>query len=182
MDTRTRQQRFSPADAHSFVPVSPGEAAGRVEFSHRGRAVAVKRAGLFVLVAAAGAALLLVAAGWYLLQSVPASDRINPEAYGRVGAGMTRQEVEAAVGLPPGDYRGRAHRPGGAAYAEWSEEAAGEEFSAEATAGRLHWEGEEYSIVAGFDEGGAVAWKTLWRHVPPPPRGPLDELRARVRW
>jgi hypothetical protein len=48
------------------------------------------------------------------------------------------------------------------------------------TAGRLHWEGDTYSIVAGFDETGVVTWKTLWRHVPPTPRGPVERLRARL--
>ena len=93
---------------------------------------------------------------------------------------MGREAVQAAIGLPPGDYRDGDHRPGGRSYTEWSEEAGQVDFVDTETAGRLHWEGDTYSIVAGFDEAGVVTWKTLWRHVPPTPRGPVERLRARL--
>jgi hypothetical protein len=95
---------------------------------------------------------------------------------------MGREEVVAAVGLPPGDYRDRAHRPGRGRPTVWSEEAAEDELGAGATTDRLHWDGNEYGIVAGFDEGGVVVWKTLWRHVPPAPGGPLTQVRAWLGW
>lgn len=130
---------------------------------------------------AAVVALVLSALVISVLESLPPRGRIGPEAYGRVREGMDRAEVETAVGLPPGDYRDRAHRPGGRAFTEWSEEAAGEEFGGSAE-DRLQWEGNEYSISAGFDESGRVTWKTLWRHVPPAPRGPVDEVQRRLGW
>jgi hypothetical protein len=94
---------------------------------------------------------------------------------------MHRSEVQAAVGLPAGDYRDRAHRPGGRSFTEWAEEADGKEFGG-ATAEQLRWEGNEYDISAGFDEEGRLTWKTLWRHVPPAPRGPVDQLQRRFGW
>jgi hypothetical protein len=53
------------------------------------------------LVLVIGAA-ALAGAAYFLLK--PASP-INPWAYRRIKAGMTRQEVEAVFGLPAGDYR-----------------------------------------------------------------------------
>ena len=130
---------------------------------------------------AALAAVLLTAVAVSVLRSLPPRGRIDAAAYGRVRQGMDRAEVQTAVGLPPGDYRDRAHRPGGRAFTEWSEEAASEEFDGVA-ADRLQWEGNQYSISAGFDDTGRLAWKTLWRHVPPASRGPVDELHRRLGW
>jgi hypothetical protein len=107
--------------------------------------------------------------------------RIGPESYERVHDGMQQTEVMAALGLPPGDYRDRSHRPGGHAFTDWSEEAATVEFGGTAV-DRLHWEGNEYSIATGFDEAGRLAWKTLWRHETSTPRTPMDKLARRLGW
>jgi hypothetical protein len=131
---------------------------------------------LAAVAAVAIAAWLLLALGWYAVRTGPRPAQVTPEAYGRVQEGMSRAEVQAAIGLPAGDYRDRAHQPGGRRYTEWSEEAVEEEFVTGETAGRLEWEGNGYSIAAGFDEAGVVQWKTLWKHVPPTPHGPLEQL------
>jgi hypothetical protein len=132
-----------------------------------------------VSLAAAGFVLLLLLAfGWYAIWALPSPAKITPAEYARVKKGMSREEVQAAVGLPAGDYRDAAHKPGGRRYTEWSEEAGEEEFGDGDTAGRLTWEGNAYSIVAGIDEAGAVSWKTLWRHVAPTPRGPVERVLA----
>jgi hypothetical protein len=150
-------------------PSLPATLAGRAE---------PRGAVLTSLAAVVAVVLLLLAFVWYAVGTAASSARISPEAYARVQEGMRRDEVRAAVGLPPGDYRDAAHEPGGPLYTEWSEEVADEEFGAGATADRLQWEGNAYSVVAGFDEAGVVTWKTLWRHVPPTPRGPLGQFRA----
>jgi hypothetical protein len=126
------------------------------------------------------AGMLLLAWEWPALRTAARSARIGPAAYARVTDGMSRDEVQSAIGLPPGDYRDPAHAPGGRCSTEWSEEAGQVDFVAGDTAGRLHWEGNAYGITAGFDEAGRVTWKTLWRHVPPTPRGPLGRLRAQL--
>jgi hypothetical protein len=131
-------------------------------------------------VAAGAVVVLLLSLGWLTPRAASPSTRISPEAYERVASGMRREEVQAVIGLPPGDYRDGEHSPGGHSYTEWSEEAGAEEFGAGATAGRLQWEGNGHSIVAGFNEAGVVTWKTLWKHVPPTPRTPFDRVRAHL--
>jgi hypothetical protein len=128
---------------------------------------------------AAGIVLLLLPAiGCYAVWAIPSPPRITPAEYAWVKGGMNREEVQAAIGLPAGDYRNAAHKPGGRWYTEWSEEAGEEEFGTRGTAGRLQWQGNTYSIEAGFDEAGLLTWKTLWRHVPPTPRGPVERVLA----
>jgi len=157
-----------------------GSPAAHESFSTQARcATAGLRGAVLMLLAAVGTAVpLLLGLGWLATRAMPAGAEIGPAAYASVKEGMHREEVESAIGLPPGDYRDREHKPGGRSYTEWSEEAGNEEFVAGATAGRVQWEGNAYSITTGFDESGVVAWKTLWKHVPPTPRDPLGRLRA----
>jgi len=51
-------------------------------------------------------AVILTVTGYCLLKP---SAPINPRAYARIKAGMTREEVEAVLGLPAGDYRDAQH-------------------------------------------------------------------------
>ena len=184
MDT-PRQQLPSPA---TFVrpfalasSLSP-QTAERCVFSPRGGVVtAAKRDAAPALLAAIGAVALLVAVAWYALATARVVT-IGPAAYARIGTGMRQQEVGGAIGLPPGDYRDRAHRPGGSRYTEWSEEVADDELGAADAVSQLRWEGNQYGISVGFDEAGVVTWKTLWRHVPPAPRGPGEQVRAWLGW
>jgi len=172
MDATTTSAWAPEALNRSFVP----SAAPRWGFRAGRRAAVLAWLGSGLV-----ATLLLTVAAVLVLRSLPPPGRIGPEAYGRVMEGMDRAQVEKAIGLPPGDYRDRAHKPGGRAFTEWSEEAAGEEFGG-AAEDRLQWQGNDFSISAGFDEAGRVTWKTLWHHVPPPPRGPADELQRRLGW
>jgi hypothetical protein len=129
------------------------------------------RAGVLVSLVSAGVVGLALAFGQFAVSADASPAWITPRAYEGVKEGMTRQDVQEAIGLPAGDYRDDAHKPGGRSYTEWSEQAAEAEFGSGDTAGRQAWEGNAYSIVVGFDDAGAVSWKTLWRHVPPtPPR------------
>jgi hypothetical protein len=158
------------ADPGSAVHGTLPKRAGSIALGPRG-------AVLTSLAAVGAVALALLAFSWYVVWAAPPPDRITPDAYERVKEGMSRDEAQAAVGLPAGDYRDGAHRPGGRWDTEWSEEAGDEDYGGD-TVGRLAWEGNVYSVVVGLDEAGAVRWKTLWRHVPPTPRGPVEKALA----
>jgi hypothetical protein len=175
MDAATSSVWHPEVLARPFVPSRTPAARATAPRSWR------KVATFAWLAAALVAVLLLTVIAVSALRSLPPRGRIDADAYGRVRQGMDRAQVQTAVGLPPGDYRDRAHRPGGRAFTEWSEEAAAEEFDGVA-ADRLQWEGNEYSISAGFDDAGRLTWKTLWRHGSPPSRGPVDELHRRLGW
>jgi hypothetical protein len=181
MTTRTK-----PTETPTALAPRPGPApaVAREDAVHdtllkRGRTTAGTWAAVPVSLAAAGAvALSLLGLGWYLVLTAPSHVKITPAAYERVAEGMGGEEVRAAIGLPAGDYRDGAHKPGGRWFTEWSEEAAQQEFGDGDTADRLAWEGNAYSIVVGFDEAGGVQWKTLWKHVPPTPHGPVERVLA----
>ena len=49
-------------------------------------------------------ATVLVGIAVFLLKPASSTEPINPRAYDRIRPGMTRGEVVATVGLPPGDY------------------------------------------------------------------------------
>jgi hypothetical protein len=175
--TRHLSPPTAPADRSRLAPALPQLSVASGNFPMKSRGATRVQWGVALAIVSI-VVLFLLAFGWLDLRTTAPSARINPQAYARVEQGMHREEVQAAIGLPPGEYRDDAHQPGGRRYTEWSEEAAEQEFSARDTADRLQWEGNTYSIVAGFDEAGVVAWKTLWRHVPPTPRGPVEQLRA----
>jgi hypothetical protein len=63
-----------------------------------------KRRWQLALLAVVGCA-LLGAAAWLLLRPDPPSSKITTAAAERIEPGMTEAEAEAAIGLPPGDYR-----------------------------------------------------------------------------
>jgi hypothetical protein len=116
---------------------------------------------------------------------------INPWAYQRIKAGMTRPEVEAVFGLPEGDYRTPGHRAAGQTprriLDSWGDfgqylypdlpmpQPGGAEDSA-------LWLGNDYGIQVGFGADGGVtgclvstsressAWSALYR------------LKAKVGW
>jgi hypothetical protein len=162
--------RLAPAPA-----VGPG-AAVHGALPKRAGSIAVGPWGV-VLTAGGAVALSLVVVSWYVAWAAPPRVRITPEAYERVKEGMSQEEARAAMGLPAGEYRDGSHRPGGRWYTEWSEEAGDEDYGGD-TVVRLAWEGNAYSVVVGLDEVGAVRWKTLWKHVPPVPRGPVEKVLA----
>jgi hypothetical protein len=47
---------------------------------------------------------VLVGMAYFLLKPASSTEPFDPRAYDRIRPGMTRGEVVAAVGLPPGDY------------------------------------------------------------------------------
>jgi hypothetical protein len=136
---------------------------------HLSAAAAGRRGILLASLTPVGIAVLVLTLGQFAAGAGPSRAKITAQAYERVKDGMGREEVQAALGLPAGDYRDDAHKPGGRSHTDWSEQAAEEEFGSGETGGRLTWEGNEYSIVVGFDRAGVVRWKTLWKHVPRDP-------------
>jgi hypothetical protein len=62
---------------------------------------------------------ILVAAGALVLW--PRPDRITQENFDRIRAGMSRAEVEAVLGGPPGDYR--------SAWTDWPDAGEGDDFN-----------------------------------------------------
>src|SRR5947209_2454499 len=127
MATTTRHSILPTAlaDRCTLSPALPQEAVARDRFPIPARRVArVLRGAVFLSLAVVCTLVLLpLASGWYALWTAAPSAKIDPEAYARVAKGMGRKEIESAIGLPPGDYRDRAHEPGGRSYTEWSEEA-----------------------------------------------------------
>src|SRR5262245_48595124 len=53
-----------------------------------------------------GALTLLAVAGWVTISVLFARPYITAEQGGQIRAGMTRAEVQAILGVPPGDYTG----------------------------------------------------------------------------
>src|SRR5262245_28831307 len=115
MKSITNQESVPKPFALPFAPA----AAAPARAVHRGHGMTARAGALF----AAAAVLLLAGVGWCALRSAPRGGKVGPAAYARLREGMSREQAEAAVGLAPGDYRDRAHKPGGVAYTEWQEEA-----------------------------------------------------------
>ena len=114
------------------------------------------------------AGVLLGAALWLRLRPDPPSARINSSAYERIEDGMTPAEVEAVIGLPPGDYRSDPARPG--AYAE---------FLPRPGVRVLEWVNDQCNIQIRVDRRtGRVAGKILGEPLPSPLRRAWDDFRS----
>jgi hypothetical protein len=118
---------------------------------------------------AAIACALLGAALWLFLQAPPPPP-INVEVYERIEKGMTQAEVEAAIGLPPGDYR---------------TDPAGRRHFAELLPGKgarvVEWEADGCNIQVRVDErSGRVTSKIFGEGLRPPTL--LERLRAWAGW
>jgi hypothetical protein len=119
------------------------------------------------LLAAAGCA-LLGAGAWVLLRPAPPSSKINPSAAERIETGMTQAEAEAAIGLPPGDYRSDPAGPRHFA-----------EFLPRTGVRIVEWEADHCNIQLKVDEqSGRVVSKIVGEPLPPPSF--WDKLRART--
>jgi hypothetical protein len=119
-----------------------------------------------------GVGLALVALGLAFTDRAltPARAQITEAAFRRIGPGMPRQEVEAILGGPPGDYmtdhrflaldiwgNGVLMRPGQ----------------------RAEWWGDGGIIQVGFDPADRTIWTRFVAVLRPSPQpGPLDRLRA----
>jgi hypothetical protein len=87
-------------------------------------------------------ALLLTGALFLLF---PRSSRVTKAAFDQIEVGMSRPEVEAILGGPPGDYttmpvQPDLRSPGGLVEC-------------------LYWEGDEGTIEVTVDADGAISWK-----------------------
>jgi hypothetical protein len=129
--------------------------------------IGMRRRWKVALLLAAGCALLGVA-GWALLRPPAPSARINEAAYERIEDGMTPAEVEAVIGLPPGDYRSDPARP--RAYAE---------FMPQQGVRVLEWVGDDSNIQVRVDERtGRVVSKIMGEPLPSPLRAAWDQVRS----
>jgi hypothetical protein len=70
---------------------------------------------------------------------------VSHERYERIREGMTVEEVEAVIGVPPGNYETRRHRRITYAF-PWSDSI---------------WRGDEGAIAVRFDGSGRVKWHTF---------------------
>jgi hypothetical protein len=95
-----------------------------------------KRALLLVLVC-----VLLGLLAWTVLRPPSPAERINSEVYERIEEGMTPAEVEALIGLPPGDYRVDPASPRHRA-----------EFLPKKGVAILEWEADDCNIQVRVDE------------------------------
>jgi hypothetical protein len=121
--------------------------------------------------------LAALALGGLLAASAPRAKRATRAHFDRVREGMSRAEVEEALGGPPGDYRtgpvtwddGAPGRPAGTPVSSGLE-------------GELEWSGDDGVISVRFFAGRTVSEKSLYpgRRVKV---GPLRLLRWRLsRW
>jgi hypothetical protein len=122
-------------------------------------------------------ALLVVAVGVLLgvplglfLWPRPPSARINAEAYERIEDGMTAAEVEAVIGLPPGDYRSDPAGP--RHFAEWIP-GSGVQV--------LEWEADHCNIQVKVDQrSGRVVSKLMGEPIRPATL--MERLRGWAGW
>jgi hypothetical protein len=111
--------------------------------------------------------------------------RISPASFERIHEGMSQDQIEAIIGLPPGDYytgpRGiggiTSRGPFGFPCVEkgrpWGKQ----------TGRVIIWWGNDYAIQVSFDKSEkADGWYLL--HVVPAVRGStfIDRVRARLGW
>jgi hypothetical protein len=123
---------------------------------------------------AVAVAAVAVGTAYLVFRPSSPSSRINPTAYARIKEGMTLEEVTAAVGLPPGNYRTREpdldeNFCGLYEQARWGEEAW---FFAPRPEGSVceRWIGDDHLIQAEFGpEGGCRSclllesrWVSSW--------------------
>jgi hypothetical protein len=89
---------------------------------------------------------------------------IGPSNYGRIRLGMTVQDVEMLIGLPPGDHSTRPRMNSMFSRGNWGVEVfqEGDRDLAEADISRQRmWAGDSYWIVLVLDKDGRIVWKKL---------------------
>jgi hypothetical protein len=117
--------------------------------------------------------LVLATAGALLLVLRPPAPRIGSESFDAIRKGMTQPEVEAVIGVPPGDYRTR----------KWGLiiDPVGGGTLMMADLHRVEsWLGNTGIIHVAFDEDGKVCWKHFVPAVPGMRLTPLARLRRRL--
>jgi hypothetical protein len=138
------------------------------------------------LLLAVGATVLLGVAGFLLRSASP----ITPRAYHRIKEGMTRQEVEAVLGLPPGDYRSRAGREDDSS---WGMKELRGEYLLTHPLKSLYdepprdwrdeiWMADDFEIWAWFDGDGLVKLWCLEEKTRPRKVSLVERVRTWVGW
>jgi hypothetical protein len=130
--------------------------------------------------------IMAIAIAYVWTNAFSAAFRITPRAFNRIKEGMTREEVTAAIGLQPGNYRTR-ELAGDERFAGLSEQAG---WGADwwpiiprpegSTCER--WFGDDYFIQVEFGPPGvakaALLFKTEWVSQWPV----LDRVKERLGW
>ena len=118
---------------------------------------------------------LLVLAGLLLTLLPRPGAGITPASYERIRVGMTEKEVEAVLGVRPGDYSGgRAYFPASPRRPGWPPLGSGRRETL-----RM-WAGDEVAVYVWFDDGGQAVDKML--RPLRPDGGPWDHLRGLLPW
>jgi hypothetical protein len=126
-----------------------------------------KRKGVRIwwLVVPAGLLLLL---GMLLPVLFPGPSRVTPAAVARVRVGMTRADVEAILGGPPGDYRTMPVRPdfgsgGEVNWERWQRDQldAWTAFKWGMEVTWKGWEGDEVTVWIHFERGMVADWREI---------------------
>jgi hypothetical protein len=122
--------------------------------------------------------------GWYALPPKSPSNKIIPKAYRRIEVGMRLKEVEAVIGLPPGDYgdnldnNSRISSWGSFIIIDASYPVPSEDWRTP-----VSWIGKDYAISVFLDDGGSIVIdKQLCASRTPKPRHPLEQLRTWLDW
>jgi hypothetical protein len=127
--------------------------------------------------------LVLKCSVWVLLR--PSRDPWV-QAYSRIELGMTRQEVDIAIGLPPGYYEGEYPKPRsmGRILVTPPLRQSGVDFDKGLGVNNGHelqtWIGREYVIWVLFDERGTAVGTYLLQPYPQPRRMPTFIQKVRL--
>jgi hypothetical protein len=116
-----------------------------------------------MVLAALAAVVLAASFGWWHLFHPPGIDR---RGFDRIRAGMSRREVEAILGGPPGDYRDQIRYPRGGCCLPR------ESFPPETDVGGYRaeeWTADEREVTVYFGADGTVADKGFLDYSLPPP-------------
>jgi hypothetical protein len=125
------------------------------------------------LLAVAVLTAVVLAATWFLW---PGS-AIGPTRYRRIQLGMTQAEVEAIIGLPPGDYYGVPDFIVGSGREQMGLPVHRQDNDSKVAA----WCGNMHIICVTFDSDGCVAGSGLWDiELLGKPPTLLDRVRSRL--
>jgi hypothetical protein len=139
------------------------------------------------LLLAVGAA-VSVGITYILLRPSSPSSRINPRTYASIKEGMNREEVEAVVGLAPGEYIDLDPRPRTNEYIILN--AWGTTFLPVARRASLHpypadsvdWYGNDFTIEVEFDDEGKAIGGGIGKRDQPGSWPLVDRMKAWAGW
>jgi hypothetical protein len=114
-------------------------------------------------------AVALVLAGGLVALLGPRHCPVNRAAFGRIGEGMTRGDVHAMLGGPPGDYRT------GPSSGPWPDS-----FTSPAHGVTEVWEGDEGAVTVYYDSVDATVFLTRFKDAVPLTPTPVELARWRL--